>query len=381
VHHKFAPALAALALLSVSPVPVAAAATTPTADAPQPSPYFEQPVADSHPLRIAQAAELEAYIKTTQQDEAALRSLLRPDYSSPAAFAASVAAYRRAFSASIGYPPLGSIPVEAARFDKMGEDSIGTYYRVTIAILPGVHAQGIYIVPQGLTSPAPLVVAIHGGAGSPELALFNGGANYHDMVRGGVKRGYVVFAPQLLFSSPGLPKDLRKTIDERMRLIGTSLTAVESAKIIRSLDLLLQRPEIDPARVGLVGLSYGGYYTLVTAALDLRIKVAVSSCYYGVQEGRYAHDELSVPGDFRFTGRFNLFRDPDLIALICPRALLIQAGDRDTISPPEPGLTLAPVSAGYYDRLGLGERFQHHVFSGKHEFHDASAWAFVARHL
>jgi len=143
----------------------------------------------------------------------------------------------------------------------MGEDSIGTYYRVAIAILPGVHAEGIYIVPKALTAPAPLVIAIHGGAGSPALALFNGGTNYHDMVRGGVKRGFAVFAPQLLFSSPGLPKDHRKTIDERMRLVGTSLTAVEAAKIIHSLDVLLKRPEIDPTRVGLVGLSYGGYYS------------------------------------------------------------------------------------------------------------------------
>ena len=73
----------------------------------------------------------------------------------------------------------------------------------TIPILPGVHAEGIYIVPKGLKGKAPLVISMHGGGGSPEVALFHGGANYRDMVRGGVKRGYVVFAPQHLFSADG----------------------------------------------------------------------------------------------------------------------------------------------------------------------------------
>src|SRR5436305_7000613 len=118
---------------------------------------------------------------------------------------------------------------------------------------------------------------------------------------------------------------------DRLRLVGTSLTAVEIAKITRSLDVLLKRPEIDAARVGMVGLSYGGYYALVTPAIDMRIKVVVSSGYFGVQEGRYERDELSVPGDFRFKDRFTLFRDSELVALICPRALEIQAGSRDDV--------------------------------------------------
>ena len=62
---------------------------------------------------------------------------------------------------------------------------------------------------------------------------------------------------------PGLAKDTRNKTDERLRLIGTSLTAVEIAKISRSLDFILTRPEVDPARVAMVGLSYGGYYALV----------------------------------------------------------------------------------------------------------------------
>lgn len=343
--------------------------------------YFEQTVADSNPLRTEQAKELDAYINAMKQDDRRLRGLLKPDYSSPTAFEKSVGAFRQAFCDSIGYPPPGDRPKQEATFDKIGEDSIGVYYRAMIPILPGVHSEGIYIAPQDIDGKRPLVISMHGGGGSPEVALFHGGANYNDMVRGAVKRGYVVYAPQHLFRADGFPKDIRRRIDDRMRLIGTSLTAVEIAKITFALDVLLKKPEVDPQRVAMVGLSYGGYYTLVTAAVEPRIKVSVSSCYYGVQEGRYEQDELSVPSDFRFKNRFTLFRDSDIVALICPRALQIQAGSKDAASHRETGKLLAPASAAFYEKLGKSDQFQHIVFEGGHEFHDDSAWAFVKKHL
>jgi dienelactone hydrolase len=345
--------------------------------------YFEQDVKDSNPLRTEQAQELDDYIKFLKDDSARLRELLPDDYSSPAAFEKSAARFRSAFSESIGYPPPGELPKADASFVKIGEDGIGTYFRVKIPVLPKVHAEGLYIVPRSLkvNEKAPLVISMHGGGGSPEVALFHGGANYHEMVRGGVKRGYIVFAPQHLFSAEGFPKDVRNRTDERLRLVGTSITAVEISKITRSLDVLLKRPEVDAGRLGMVGLSYGGYYTLVTAALEPRIKVSVCSCYYGVQESRYQRDELSIPSDFRFTDRFTLFRDSEIAALVCPRALQIQAGSTDGIDHRDGGKPLAPKSAAFYSRLGLAERFEHVIFEGGHEFHDQSAWDFVKKHL
>ena len=351
-------------------------------DKPAPK-YFEDDVANSNSLRAEQAKELDAYIIAQKNDRTRLEKTLAADYSSPAAFEKSAQGYRKAFADSIGYPPPGSVDQSGATFKQMGEDDIGTYYRAMIPVLPGVHAEGIYIIPKSLKAgaKAPLVISMHGGGGSPEVALFKGGANYHDMVRGGVKRGYVVFAPQHLFSAEGFPKDVRNRTDERLRLVGTSLTAVEIAKITRSLDVILQRPEVDASRVAMVGLSYGGYYALVTPAMDTRIKVSVCSCYYGVQEGRYERDELTVPSDFKFKDRFTLFRDSDIVALICPRALQIQAGSKDGVDHRDAGKPQAQISAEYWSKLKLSDRFQHLIFEGGHEFHDPTAWDFVDKHL
>jgi hypothetical protein len=100
-----------------------------------------------------------------------------------------------------------------------------------------------------------------------------------------------------------------------------------------------------------------------------------------VQEGRYEEDELSVPSDFRFMDRFTLLRDPEIVGLICPRPLEIQAGSRDNASHREPGKRLAPAAAEYYHRLGRGDSFRFVVFEGGHEFNDASAWEFLEKHL
>ena len=44
---------------------------------------------------------------------------------------------------------------------------------------------------------------------------------------------------------------------------------------LRTVDYLASRPEVDPARIGCVGLSMGGYRSFLLAALEPRIKVAV----------------------------------------------------------------------------------------------------------
>ncbi len=343
--------------------------------------YFEDKVSNSDHLRTTQAKELDAYILAMKVDKTRLNALFHPEYSSDRAYEASTKALRKGFADSIGYPPPTSPIHEPATFDKIGEDDLGIYYRAQIPILAGVHSEGIYIVPKHVKGRVPLIISMHGGGGSPEVALFHGGSNYHDMVRGGIKRGYAVFAPQHLFSAQGYPGNIRNQIDDRLRLVGTSLTAIEIAKITRSIDVLIKRPEIDAKRIAMVGLSYGGYYALVTPALDSRIKVSVSSCYFGVQEFRYEADENSIPSDFRFTDRFSLYQDPEIAALICPRALMIQAGKNDDGPHRDKGIQLSPNVAAYYSKLGKADRFQFDLFDGGHEFHDDTAWDFIKKHL
>src|SRR5438270_13201300 len=47
------------------------------------------------------------------------------------------------------------------------------------------------------------------------------------------------------------------------------------AAVIRGCSLLAARTEVDPNRIGITGISWGGYLTCIVAGLDDRLKVAV----------------------------------------------------------------------------------------------------------
>ncbi|HEU0123865.1 MAG TPA: amidohydrolase family protein [Bryobacteraceae bacterium] len=234
---------------------------------------------------------------------------------------------RREFQTKVGYPPPGFVGPYRERMEKIGEDAIATYYRAWAPVSPEMEVYGLYLVPRNRTLPAPLVIAQHGGGGYPELALFKGGGNYKDMIRGAAKEGYVVWAPLLLMhpfrdrdTGTPIPAEVRRDMDAAFRKLGTSLMGVETMRISRSLDVMIRRPEVDPQRVGMIGLSYGGYFTLYTMAVDPRIKVGVASCSIRDREATKA----AVP-----EGRPVDMPGSDLAALIAPRALQIQNGVKD----------------------------------------------------
>ncbi|MFA5058567.1 MAG: alpha/beta fold hydrolase, partial [Opitutaceae bacterium] len=368
--------LAALLFMLNGLVPFRAAGagdstSPPAAEAKPPSstPLYEEDVAASDPIRAEQARELEKYLAARRADPTALHAFFTPDFSSPEAYVRSAEKLRQALRDSLGYPLPGlPDPTESPSFEKIGGDAQGVYYRFRISVLPGVHAVGLYIMPAGLRGRAPLVIALHGGGGSPELATFHGGANYHDLIRGAVAHGYVVLAPQLLFLAPGFPLDIRQRLDASARLLGTTITAIEIAKIAHALDVVLQRPEVDPERVAMIGLSYGGFYTLYTTALEPRIKVAASSGFFNDRAGLFERVGLSNFVDWRFTNGSSLFNDPEIVALVCPRPLLIQVGIRDELFPIEGARQEAPAAAAYYERLHVADRFQFVEFPGTHEF-------------
>jgi len=277
------------------------------------------------------------------------------------------------FEKLIGYPAPGFFEKAGTpRVEKSGEDEIGTYYRMWIPVAPGLETYGLYIVPKKVKLPAPLVISLHGGGGTPEGALFHGGSNYHDQIRGAVERGYVVWSPLFVMQAfsdrdkgTEVPAEIRKILDAKLRANGTSLMGMESMKITKALDRVLERPEVNRERVAMIGLSYGGYYTLYITAVEPRIKVAIASCSFrntpaakdGVTEGR----PLDVTS-------------PEMVALIAPRPLQIQSGNKDPQAPID---TVRATIAATKKFPG----FDFEEFDGVHEWRGDVAWKFLAKYL
>ncbi len=292
----------------------------------------------------------------------------------------SVAALRRVFLNRLGYPVPGLQAAGPQRLEKTGEDNVAVYHRAFLPLTGGMEAYGLYIVPKKpLAKRAPLVISQHGGGGFPEMATFRGGSNYKDQVRGAVNEGYIVYAPHTVMYPFGdrdrgtaIPADVRKDLDARLRAQGTSLAAVEVMKIKLALDALTKRPEIDPKRIAMIGLSYGGFYSTYAAALDPRIKVVVASC-------SFRDDPAIVDG--KTEGRLLDLAPAEVAALIAPRPLQIQSGIGDKLIPIEGSRVAAKRALDYYTRQGAADKLEFQEFEGGHEFRGSLVWPFLKRWL
>jgi dienelactone hydrolase len=197
------------------------------------------------------------------------------------------------------------------------------------------------------------------------------------MTRRVLRRGIAVFAPQLLlWSSPQFgPQHERLDIDRRLKQIGGSLAALDLHRIVRSLDYLVTRNGIDAARIGMIGLSYGGFYTLFSAAIDVGIRVAVSSCFFN---NRKIYDFA----DWVWFNAANQLMDAEVGALVCPRPLYIEVGRKDDLFNVRHARPEARKLEATYRRLEIPQAFHYEEHSGGHELDKSDQGInFLCRHL
>src|SRR4029078_967353 len=92
-------------------------------------------------------------------------------------------------------------------------------------------------------------------------------------------------------------------------------------------------PQVDPARIGIMGISGGGTTTLFTAALEDRIKaIVISGNLNSFRDSILAirHCECNyVPGILQVAEM------GDIACSLAPRPLLVESGTEDLIFPIE----------------------------------------------
>ena len=159
--------------------------------------------------------------------------------------------------------------------------------------------------------------------------------------------------------------------------------------VMRLIDFLESRDDIDPSRIGVIGFSKGGIETYLAAAADPRIAVAVPCI--GVQSFGWAIEHngwqsristiqsafdaaakdsaVAQPGpafvrafyDRVAPGIDREFDGPAMLPLIAPRPLLSINGETDDRTP-LPGLEICATGArAAYKALGAEEKFVLHI--------------------
>ena len=156
-------------------------------------------------------------------------------------------------------------------------------------------------------------------------------------------------------------------------LMGVNLLALNVWDALRSIEYLQLRPEVDPGRIGCVGLSYGGTMTLYAAALDERIKCAVVSGYLNSFEA-YAVGLGNTCGAQTPYGLLEYGESSDVGCLIAPRPLLIESGIQDDGFPIEASREAAAAVRRAYDVAGVPDRFDVDEFDGGHRWSGRKAY-------
>lgn len=252
--------------------------------------------------------------------------------------------------------------------------------------LPGFLVSAVLFLPRTASGPLPAILYLSGHA-DPSFRS----PSYQHVILNLVRKGFVVLAidpigqgemVQYLDPFTGKPRFSSPTgehsyFSNQCFLAGSSGYRYFVWNGIRALDYLLERKEVDGERIGISGLSGGGFQTAQIAALDQRVAAAAPAAYITSWERLL---QWRGPGD----GEQNLNRGirqgityADLLELRAPRPTLILATTRDYV-PIQGTRETYQEARRAFEALGFPEHLQLVEDEGVHGYTRANREALYA---
>src|SRR5829696_5167566 len=242
------------------------------------------------------------------------------------------------------YGLLGKLPDRhrPIRKDKISEEERDGYILERwVFDLNGIEPVPAFVArPRALTGRAPAVLFNHSHGGGYTIGKkeFVEGRSYLQptpYAKELTQRGYVALAiDHWVFGerSHATEEDTFKA----MLWQGQVLWGMMVYDSLRALDVLVERPDIDPQRIATLGISMGSTMAWWLAALDERVKVTVDICCLTDFQTLIAKKNLSAHGVYYFVpSLLKHFTTAQINALIAPRAHLGLAGLQDKLTPVE----------------------------------------------
>jgi len=294
-----------------------------------------------------------------------------------------------------GFPkeriPLQPVTLEVRDFPKYRRE------KFVIQTQPGVALLGYLLTPRDAKGPLPTMICVpgHGRGVDDIVGVDDKGrdrtdkAGYqHDFAIQVAEAGMAAVAIEPMAfgcrrdartAKRGLGNSACQPVAGAALLLGETMVAWRSFDVVRTIDWIETRKELDAARVGLMGISGGGTITSFAAALEPRIKAAMISGYLNTFQSSIV--AMSHCIDNYVPGILNWCENYDVASLIAPRPLFVESGERDSIFPIEASKEAFARVKKVYTALGAGDSVEHEVFAGEHLFHGRAGIPFLAKHL
>lgn len=307
----------------------------------------------------------------------------------------------------------------------------GSFIReyIEIDVSPGIRIPVYVLVPKNRDGPAPAVVALHDHGGfyfwgkekvvdvtpeHSELTQFK--HKYyagHSVADELAKRGYVVIAADMFhWGERGLYlEDDPERISSRTQAVthqdilefnarsweheeligrtaftcGLTWSGMIAFEDMRVTDYLLSRPEVDPQRVGCLGLSLGAVRTIFLGALHPAVRASVAVCWMAQYQAMARNNIRYGIGFTKIVpGLYGKLDWPDLAGLHWPGALMTINGLQDQLYPLEAAQGAVAKIKQIFQKMGASDQYKGVFFDGPHEFNaemQGRAFAWLDRQL
>jgi len=279
------------------------------------------------------------------------------------------------------------------------EKRCGAYTRIKIDYVAadGLRAPAYVLVPDKPNGGAVVALAGHGYGVADIVGLTADGREreagedpgYHKNFAVEIaKRGFIVAAPELfgfgeLTLAPGGKFHNEGSscypLTTQLLMYGRTMAGMRVWQAVCMLDYLEEREDVDPERIGSMGISGGGLASSFFAAYDRRVKACVVSGYLCTFRDSIMGMHHCV--DNFIPGILNNGEMADLFGLIAPRGLLIEAGTKDDIFPIDGVKSSYARLESLYGRLGARDRLAIDIFDGAHQISGAAAYDFLESRL
>lgn len=266
-----------------------------------------------------------------------------------------------------------------------------TLERFTFDNSVGDTVYGYTLIPAGRKGRGPAILYNHYHAEKYELGKDEVLTKEHqqlDIATGEelARKGYIVQAidayafGERRFQGPAGRKESGVTTESSLFKTflwqGRTLWGMMVRDDLLALNYLVSRPEVDPGRIAAMGMSMGSTRTWWAAALDERIKVAVSVACLTRYQNLIARGSVREHGIYYYVP--NMLKEridtESVIGLIAPRPHLTLTGDQDGGSPADGVRIINAFQEHLYRLYGRQQNFRGILYPGIDHVYTPQMW-------
>ncbi len=187
------------------------------------------------------------------------------------------------------------------------------------------------------------------------------------------------YSPEDVQYLNGQCRSKANTLVKSLTYAGMTWPGIVAWDDIRTVDYLISRPEVDPERIGCLGVSFGGWRTLFLAGLDERISAACITGFMSTVKPMI-RNHIDTHSWVHFVPGLHRYLDlPDVAGMMAPKPLMVLQCSRDGLFPINGMKDSVNKLSAIYEKAGVREQFYSHFYDLPHIFNiemqnDAIDW-------